>query len=94
MNKKFSSLLVIIILLSVQALSLLHVTKYSFEKHEHGGKKCEICLSVDHNKLVNGNPAKLAIPSLLTFKIGLPKKKLSFSYKTQSFNPRAPPLFS
>jgi hypothetical protein len=78
----------------MQAFSLLHVSKYGFEKHEHSGKSCNIYLGADHNKLVNGNPTKLITPSLLTFKIVLPEKTLSFSYKAQSFNPRAPPFLS
>jgi hypothetical protein len=94
MNKKLSSFLIIAIFLSAQAFSLLHVSKYSLEKHDHSGKNCELCLSADHNKLTNNNPTKLITPNLLTFKITLPEKVLSSSGEARFFNPRAPPFFS
>lgn len=92
--KKFSSLLIIAIFLSMQAFSLLHATEYDFEKHEHNGQVCNICLSADHNKLLNSDPTKLITPNLLTFKITIPKEILLFSGKVKFFNPRAPPFFS
>jgi hypothetical protein len=94
MNKKFSSLLIIAVFLSVQAFSLLHVSKYGFEKHEHNGKNCDICLSADHNKLLSNNTTNLIAPNLLPFKVTLPKATLPFSGKVQNFQARAPPLFS
>jgi hypothetical protein len=94
MNKNFSSLFIITVFLSMQALSLLHATEYGFEKHEHNGKICDIFLSADHNKLLGSVSAKLIAPNLLTFKITLLKKELSFLYKSHSFDSRAPPLFS
>ena len=78
----------------MQDFSLLHVTKYGFEKHEHNGQVCDIYLSGDHNKLLNSNPAKLITTNLLTFKITLPQETLLFSGKVQIFEARAPPFFS
>lgn len=78
----------------MQAFLLLHATKYGFEKHEHNGQVCDICLSSDHNKLLNNNSTKLITPNLLTFKIILPKEILPSSGKARLFNPRDPPFFS
>ena len=94
MNRKLSSFLIISIFLSVQAFALLHASQYGFEKHEHNGNDCDICLSVDHNKLLSTSPAKLVTPNSLTFKITLAKETLSFFAKIQLFEARAPPFFS
>jgi hypothetical protein len=94
MNRKLGPLLVIVIFLSMQAFSLLHATEYGFEKHEHNGKVCDICLGVDHTKLLNSDSTKLITLNLLTFEIILSKEILPFSGKSKPFNPRAPPLFS
>jgi hypothetical protein len=47
----------------MQALSLSHISKYGFKKHEHNGKIYDIFLSADHNKLLGSVPAKLIIPN-------------------------------
>ncbi len=96
MNKKLSLLssLIIAIFLSMQAFSLLHVSAYSFEKHEHDNKNCDICLSADQSKLLGHTPNKLTTPNLLNFKITNLKKTLPFSGKAQIFEARAPPFFS
>jgi hypothetical protein len=78
----------------MQAFSLLHATQYGFEKHEHSGQTCDICLSADQNKLLSSNSTKLITPNLLTLKVTLPKYFLPFSGKNQLFEARAPPFFS
>tara|TARA_B110000261_G_C12866525_1_gene270586 strand:+ start:99 stop:386 length:288 start_codon:yes stop_codon:yes gene_type:complete len=92
--KKFSSLLIITIFLSMQVFLLLHTTEYGFEKHGHNGQVCDIYLNADHNTLLNNDPTKLTTLNLLTFKTSLPKEILLFSGKVKLFNPRAPPFFS
>lgn len=94
MSKKLSSLLIIVIFLGMQSLLLLHVTEYGLEKHEHHGQTCDVCLSADHNKLLDSHSSELITPDLLTFKTIILKKTLLFSAKTKLFNPRAPPFFS
>ena len=78
----------------MQAFSLLHAAEFSIEKHDHNGQVCEICLSSDHNKLLNGELSKLVNLNLLTLEVTLPKESLLFFAKVKSFSPRSPPFFS
>jgi hypothetical protein len=71
-----------------------HASEHGFEKHSHDGKVCDIFLGADHNKLLNSNPVKLVIPTLLTFEITLPKQTLPVLGKNQNFEARAPPFYS
>jgi hypothetical protein len=93
MNKKFGSLL-IAVFLTMQTFSLLHISKYSLESHEHGGKKCDICLNKNHNKLLGCSSPKLVSPNLLVLEFTPSKEISTFSSKAQIFKARAPPYFS
>lgn len=46
MHRTLCSLL-IALFLAAQMLSLLHLAAHGFEKHEHNGQTCEVCL---HNE--------------------------------------------
>jgi hypothetical protein len=77
----------------MQALAITHVSKYSFDKHDHDSKNCDICLGANYNKLSNNNAVKLAIPRLSFFKINSLKKTSLLSGEVKIFQARDPPLF-
>ena len=93
MNKKLSLLLTIIIFLTMQTLSLMHVMEYGDRQHEHHGKVCDICLNADQNKLFNDNPAIITLPSFTSFEVSLLTPGLLSSNLINFFDSRAPPFF-
>lgn len=92
MHKKLG-LVLVVVFLSVQMLSLLHMAEHNFEKHEHNGKICSIFLYGEQTK-----SADTATPLVLSEQIFTEAKIQSFVsiflskalYKGAT--PRAPPI--
>ena len=80
--------------LSVQMLSLLHVAKYKFEKHEHNGKICDVYL---YGKQGNSAdiPSSISIQERTIIEVRL-QSFISVRLSKSVFKgaaPRAPPAF-
>ena len=91
--RKLTSLILLTLFICVQSLSLVHAAEHG-SHHDHGGVKCDICLSADYKQLINFNGSDSLIPEVIKFKISLIKASAFISNSNSSFKSRAPPTFS
>lgn len=94
--KRHCNIALILLLLAMQAVSLLHAGQYGFDAHEHNGHVCDLYLHAEQGKCA-ASPSVVSVPQphyIQHVAYGIPVAPASAKTHYRIAAPRAPPVIS